>query len=87
MRLSGLQREVLSLYRSLLRAGGRKGKETQNAVKLRFREDSKRLDYKDIKRIEHFVRYGKKQRTLLESPAFNALSLQPLTHNTSNGGS
>ena len=73
MRHSGLQLEVLSLYRSLLRASRAKGEDVQAAVRTRFREISRTMTTKEIEKIEHFIRYGKKQRALLEMPGVTGM--------------
>ena len=73
MRHSGLQLEVLSLYRSLLRASRKKGGGVQTAVKAKFREMSGSISAKDIDKVEHFIRYGKKQKMMLEMPGVNMI--------------
>ena len=73
MRHSGLQLEVLSLYRSLLRVSRTKGEGVRAEVRRRFREVSSTMTTKEIEKIEHFVRYGKKQRALLETPGVTGI--------------
>ena len=73
MRHSGLQLEVLALYRSLLRVARPKGEEVHAEVRRRFREISATMTTKEIEKIEHFIRYGKKQRAMLQMPGLTGL--------------
>ena len=68
-RLSGLQLDVLKLYRTLLRHSNHDVK-LQETVKKEFRRRSDLLGYKDIKQIEHGLRYGYKQIQLIQQKGF-----------------
>ncbi|KAL9265635.1 Succinate dehydrogenase assembly factor 1, mitochondrial-like protein [Drosera capensis] len=84
-RLSGMQRQVLSLYRGFLRAARSKSPEDrskiESLVSAEFRKNSKFVDHKNILYIEYLFRRGKKQLEQLESP--DTVSLSSLNVNTS----
>ncbi|KAG8524385.1 Succinate dehydrogenase assembly factor 1, mitochondrial [Galemys pyrenaicus] len=64
-RPSRLQRQVLSLYRELLRAGrGKPGAEAR--VRAEFRQNAS-LPRSDVLRIEYLYRRGRRQLQLLRS--------------------
>ena len=69
-RLSGLQREVLSLYRTALRAANNKGEAAADFKKLAKQEFRKNqsISRKDIPLVEHLIRVGKRQIKAYESP-------------------
>lgn len=67
-RLSGLQRDVLSLYRKLIRVAKKKAPSTHSYVKEKFREDALALKKNDFRLIEHAIRHGEKQLKLLKMP-------------------
>ncbi|CAN0400059.1 unnamed protein product, partial [Phaeothamnion confervicola] len=78
-RISGLQHEVRSLYRKVLRAA--KDKERADAVgaagtvqfaRERFRETANSVRRSDFRLIEHLLRYGHKQLRLLSMPGVRA---------------
>ncbi|XP_010554614.1 PREDICTED: succinate dehydrogenase assembly factor 1, mitochondrial [Tarenaya hassleriana] len=64
-RLSGMQKQVLSLYRGFLRAARSKSeedrREIETIVSAEFRLNSKQIDRKNFQYIEYLVRRGKKQ--------------------------
>lgn len=71
-KLSGLQREVLSLYRRCLRAALKKPEETRHNFIEFAREEFKKnadLDKKDFAAIEHLLRRGRRQLEIYESPS------------------
>lgn len=71
-RASGLQRDVLHLYRDLLRAAKLKGgPSTARFVREEFREKAFNVQKNDFKKIEHLLRYGTKQKKLFEMPGFS----------------
>ena len=76
--LSGLQLDVLALYRTLLRTAKKVDKsgsgELERFVGRRFREKALELSKYDFKLIEHQLRWGYKQKRLMESPGFSAAS-------------
>ncbi|KAI6051481.1 succinate dehydrogenase assembly factor 1, mitochondrial [Marmota monax] len=70
-RPSRLQRQVLSLYRELLRAGrGKPGAEAR--VRAEFRQNAS-LPRTDVLRIEYLYRRGRRQLQLLRSDHAKAL--------------
>ncbi|KAH8905313.1 hypothetical protein BR93DRAFT_929559 [Coniochaeta sp. PMI_546] len=71
MRLSGLQREVLSLYRSCLRASRKKPKETRSHFEHFARTEFEKnihINKKDFAAVEFLVRKGKRQLEVYSSP-------------------
>jgi succinate dehydrogenase assembly factor 1 len=70
-RLSGLQRDVLSLYRRCLRAARKKPPHTRaNFVSFARREFEKNIhhDRKDFSTIEFMLRKGTRQLEIYEAP-------------------
>ncbi|GAB4825616.1 hypothetical protein Ancab_008490 [Ancistrocladus abbreviatus] len=71
-RLSGMQRQVLSLYRRFLRAARTKPPEDrrkmESIVSAEFRSNSKSVDRKNFLYIEYLLRRGQKQLDQLKSP-------------------
>ncbi|KAK4192771.1 complex 1 protein-domain-containing protein [Podospora australis] len=71
MRLSGLQKEVLSLYRQCLRACRKKPEATrphfQTFARTEF-EKSLKLDKRDFGAIEFLLRKGRRQLEMYASP-------------------
>ena len=75
MRRSGLQTDVLTLYRTLLRTARSKdveGNGLTNFVKQKFRERSSNINRNEFQVIEHELRYGYKQIKLMKMPGFSA---------------
>jgi succinate dehydrogenase assembly factor 1 len=77
-RLSGLQKDVLALYRSLLRSVYKKYQDQQDiktamvkVVSKEFRSEAKAVDKHDFRLIEHKIRHGYKQKKILEMPGFS----------------
>ncbi|EXC12324.1 hypothetical protein L484_004472 [Morus notabilis] len=77
-RLSGLQKQVLSLYRGFLRAARLKSAEDrrriESTVSAEFRRNAKQIDHKNFLHIEYLLRRGKKQLDQLRSPDTIGLS-------------
>lgn len=77
-KLSGLQKQVLSLYRGFLRAARSKPCEDrcqiESIVSAEFRRNSKQVDRKNFFYIEYLLRRGKKQLDQLKSPDTMGLS-------------
>ncbi|KAH1032185.1 hypothetical protein J1N35_044359 [Gossypium stocksii] len=77
-KLSGMQRQVLSLYRGFLRAARLKPTEDrrqiESIVSAEFRRNSKQVDRKNFLYIEYLLRRGKKQLDQLKSPDTIGLS-------------
>ncbi|KAL2072822.1 hypothetical protein VTL71DRAFT_12165 [Oculimacula yallundae] len=70
MRLSGLQRDVLSLYRKCLRVSRMKGEARYHFEKYARNEFEKAiaLDKKDFSAIEYLLRKGQRQIEMYSSP-------------------
>ena len=77
-RLSGLQKEVLNLYRGFLRAARSKSPEhrhqIESIVSEEFHRNSKQIDRKNFVYIEYLLRLGKKQLDQLKSSDIVRLS-------------
>jgi succinate dehydrogenase assembly factor 1 len=65
-KLSGLQREILSLYRLTLRAA--KTKDCLPYAKTEFRKQSALVSRRDYKKVEYCLRKGHKHVKLLKMP-------------------
>ncbi len=79
--LSGIQKDVLSLYRRLLRASRQcEDASTRQAVRgfSRYEFDRYRdVKTTDVQLIEHLVRKGHKQLAVLQEPGFVRFSWEP----------
>lgn len=77
-KLSGMQKQVLGLYRGFLRAARTKSPEErrqiESIVSAEFRCNSKLVDRKNFIYIEYLLRRGKKQLDQLSSPDTVGLS-------------
>ena len=77
-KLSGMQKQVLSLYREFLRAARSKPTEDrrqiESIVSAEFRHNSKQIDRKNFLYIEYLLRRGKKQLDQLKNPDTMGLS-------------
>lgn len=77
-RLSGMQKQVLSLYRGFLRAARSKSPDDRRCVEsiviAEFRRNAKEVDKKNFLYIEYLLRRGKKQLDQLKSPQTTGLS-------------
>ncbi|GLU16265.1 hypothetical protein SLE2022_327060 [Rubroshorea leprosula] len=77
-RLSGMQKQVLGLYREFLRAARLKPPEERHRIESivtsEFRRNSKQIDRKNFLYIEYLIRRGKKQLDQLRSPDTIGLS-------------
>ena len=76
-RLSGLQKDVLALYRALLRTVRLKHNMSDvdkrglhNVVKTQFRENAGSVLVNQYQSIEHLLRQGYKQKKYIEMPSF-----------------
>ena len=70
---SGLQRDILGLYRNFLRAARTKvgvpeQQQIAEVVRWRFREDAVKVKRTDFQTIEFMIRTGKKQLKLVQNP-------------------
>ncbi|KAK7265546.1 hypothetical protein RJT34_33166 [Clitoria ternatea] len=77
-RLSGMQKQVLSLYRGFLRAARSKSeperRNIEGVVSQEFRRNSNQIDRKNFLYIEYLLRRGKKQLEQLNHPGTTGLS-------------
>ncbi|KAL7546802.1 hypothetical protein ACHAWF_010138 [Thalassiosira exigua] len=89
-RLSGLQKDVLALYRSILREAIRKDRtaaphrrpvhqllsssSSASFARDRFRQEASSVRRSDFKTIEYKIRKGKKQLQLLKMPGVDLVS-------------
>jgi succinate dehydrogenase assembly factor 1 len=77
-RLSGIQKQVLSLYRGFLRVARSKSEEErrniESVVKKEFRRNSIEVDRKNFQFIEYLLRRGNKQLDQLRNPGTIGLS-------------
>jgi succinate dehydrogenase assembly factor 1 len=74
---SGIQQQVLSLYRHILRAAAHHPEPTRSSVRSYAREEFERfraVSKLDVQRIEHLLRKGSKQLEWLMSPSFQGFS-------------
>mmetsp|Transcript_20066 Transcript_20066/g.24042 ORF Transcript_20066/g.24042 Transcript_20066/m.24042 type:complete len:85 (+) Transcript_20066:344-598(+) len=72
-RLSGLQIQVLKLYREIIRAARDKDTEVKTTVLSYARAEFEKnltIDRKNTLKIEHLLRRGAKQLQTLQSPDF-----------------
>lgn len=77
-RLSGLQKDVLNLYRDFLRAISAKDAAAQPGLRSYVREHFKAqlpLKTTQVTLIEHHLRSGRKKLEQLQSPQFRGLSI------------
>ncbi|KAL2894312.1 Succinate dehydrogenase assembly factor 1 mitochondrial [Bienertia sinuspersici] len=77
-RLSGLQKQVLNLYRGFLRVARSKSPEDRHQIELivaeEFHRNSKQVDRKNFVYIEYLLRRGKKQLDQLKNGDVVSLS-------------
>lgn len=77
-KLSGMQKQVLALYRGFLRAARSKSPEDrtqiESFVSSEFRRNSQLIERKNFLYIEYLLRRGKKQLEQLKSPDMVGLS-------------
>ncbi|EON66678.1 hypothetical protein W97_05924 [Coniosporium apollinis CBS 100218] len=76
-RLSGLQRDVLSLYRQCLRAAAKKPAKTQQNFKMFARNEFREhisLNKKDFATIEFLLRKGHRQLEIYADPGITNIS-------------
>ncbi|PRQ22545.1 putative complex 1 LYR protein [Rosa chinensis] len=70
-RLSGMQKQVLGLYRGFLRAARSKSPEDRHKIESfisdEFRSNAKQVDRKNFLYIEYLLLRGKKQHDQLKS--------------------
>ncbi|KIK52048.1 hypothetical protein GYMLUDRAFT_180533 [Collybiopsis luxurians FD-317 M1] len=73
LRKSGIQKDVLSLYRRALRMVKTKPPSTQDKfslfVRYTFRQNASSVSPRDVNAIEHLMRKGKRQLEMYEHPS------------------
>lgn len=78
LQLSGLQKQVLGLYRGFLRAARLKApderRKIEGIISAEFRRNSKDISRKNFLQIEYLIRRGKKQLEQLNSPVTVGIS-------------
>ncbi|KAK9453441.1 complex 1 protein-domain-containing protein [Dipodascopsis uninucleata] len=77
-KLSGLQRDVLSLYRTGLRAVRKKPPESRENFRLFLRkqfEDNRKLNKSDFSTIEYLLRRGRNQLEIYASPGVRNVAI------------
>ncbi|XP_078171784.1 uncharacterized protein LOC144565870 [Carex rostrata] len=77
-KLSGMQKQVLSLYRGFLRAARSKATEDRerihSVVSAEFRNNARNVDRRNFIYIEYLLRRGKRQLEQLKDPGTKGLS-------------
>ncbi|ESQ52656.1 hypothetical protein EUTSA_v10017481mg [Eutrema salsugineum] len=77
-KLSGMQKQVLSLYRGFLRAARSKTTEDRRRIEMivstEFHKNSKEVDRKNFQYIEYLLRLGTKQLDQLKNPDMVSIS-------------
>ncbi|XP_059643349.1 succinate dehydrogenase assembly factor 1, mitochondrial [Cornus florida] len=91
-KLSGMQKQVLGLYRGFLRAARSKSPEDrrriESVVSAEFRHNSKVVDRKNFIYIEYLLRRGTRQLDQLRSPGtvgLSSLNVDPTQSKKSQG--
>ena len=77
-RLSGLQKDVLNLYRKVLRQAEKTSdvKEVKTFVRSEFRKKAVELSKSDFRTIEHHMRSGLKFTKMMSMPGFRVATNQ-----------
>ncbi|TPX67924.1 hypothetical protein SpCBS45565_g03470 [Spizellomyces sp. 'palustris'] len=79
IRRTGLQRDVLDLYRSLLRVVRTKPESSRDHfytyIRSQFRQDASSVSQRDISTIEFMLRKGRRQLEVLKSD--NVVDISP----------
>ena len=83
-KLSGLQLDVLKLYRNLMRVSLKKDKANQSSVasvvREQFRSKASGISKSDFNGIEYNMRQGYKQLKLISMPGFTGAATVPARH-------
>ncbi|PUU74251.1 hypothetical protein B9Z19DRAFT_468416 [Tuber borchii] len=77
MKRSGIQRDVLALYRLCLREAGKKPKEVQDNFRNYARENFQAhldIDRRDFATIEHLLRAGRRKLEVYSQPGVKNIS-------------
>uniref|UniRef100_H3H015 Complex 1 LYR protein domain-containing protein n=1 Tax=Phytophthora ramorum TaxID=164328 RepID=H3H015_PHYRM len=75
---SGLQLQVLALYKKALQAAKRKDIDTMRYVRQRFHEDASSVDRKDFVVIEYMLRKGERDLKMLDKMKSAHFAQDPL---------
>ncbi|PWZ55737.1 Succinate dehydrogenase assembly factor 1A, mitochondrial [Zea mays] len=77
-KLSGIQKQVLALYRGFLRTARLKAPEERHRIEsvvlAEFRDKARRVDRSNFIHIEYLLRSGKKQLEQLKNPGITGLA-------------
>ena len=74
LRHSKIQKQVLSLYKSCLRASqGKPGFEY--AVRTEFKKNATTIDRKDVLRIEFLMRQGQRKLEMIKDPNVSGMGM------------
>ncbi|XP_034570037.1 succinate dehydrogenase assembly factor 1, mitochondrial [Setaria viridis] len=77
-KLSGIQRQVLALYRGFLRTARLKAPEErhriESVVSAEFRDNARNVDRRNFVCIEYLLRRGKRQLEQLKNPDITGLA-------------
>uniref|UniRef100_A0ACD5XJY0 Uncharacterized protein n=1 Tax=Avena sativa TaxID=4498 RepID=A0ACD5XJY0_AVESA len=78
VKLSGIQRQALALYRGFLRTARLKAPDerqrSESVVSAEFRENARNVDRRNFVYIEYLIRKGKRQLDQLKNPDITGLS-------------
>uniref|UniRef100_A0ACD5Y3Y1 Uncharacterized protein n=1 Tax=Avena sativa TaxID=4498 RepID=A0ACD5Y3Y1_AVESA len=78
VKLSGIQRQALALYRGFLRTARLKAPDErqriESVVSAEFRENARNVDRRNFVYIEYLIRKGKRQLDQLKNPDITGLS-------------
>uniref|UniRef100_A0ACD5W6G9 Uncharacterized protein n=1 Tax=Avena sativa TaxID=4498 RepID=A0ACD5W6G9_AVESA len=78
LKLSGIQRQALALYRGFLRTARLKApgerQRIESVVSAEFRENARNVDRRNFVYIEYLIRKGKRQLDQLKNPDITGLS-------------
>jgi succinate dehydrogenase assembly factor 1 len=84
-KLSGIQKQVLALYRGFLRTARLKAPEErrriESVVSAEFRDNARNVDRRNFVYIEYLLRRGKKQLEQLKNPDITGLATLEVTKN------
>jgi succinate dehydrogenase assembly factor 1 len=77
-KLSGIQKQVLALYRGFLRTARLKAPEERRRIEsvilAEFRDNARSVDRRNFVHIEYLLRRGKKQLEQLKNPDITGLA-------------
>ncbi|RPA92133.1 hypothetical protein L873DRAFT_1711090 [Choiromyces venosus 120613-1] len=77
MKRSGIQRDVLALYRLCLREAGKKPKEVRDNFRNYARENFRahlEIDRRDFATIEHLLRVGQRKLEVYSQPGIKNIA-------------